>query len=163
MLRAATEADLPVLYELDQLCFPIGIAYSRAELSSLMRHPSASAQVACAAQAILGFAIVRPTRRRLTASGRFQPALHLITIDVAPTSRRRRIGASLMEWALERARTLGLAASVLEVATDNRAAMQFYERFGFVVTGEIPGYYGGKCDALTMERIDSGAAASLRA
>lgn len=167
MLREATAEDLGDLHALDQLCFPSSIAYSRAEFTSLLRHPSASAAVAWRGDSdlaphatrrehsILGFAIVRPTRRRLRLSGSFAPALHLVTIDVAPSARRQGIGALLMDWSFERARRLGLRAEVLEVAVDNEVALGFYEHFGFAVVGKIPGYYGGALDALTMERAIS--------
>jgi len=161
-LRDYAEEDLPALYALDQSCFPPGIAYSMAELSSFLHHPSAFTSVACldsggvsgGVSGIMGFAIVRPTRRLPRQPGlhSIKPVLHLLTIDVARQSRRQGVGALLMHWVFERAAKLKTAAVVLEVAVDNCPAQYFYQRFGFVEVATIPGYYNGVTDALEMER-----------
>ncbi|WP_158615253.1 GNAT family N-acetyltransferase [Acidipila sp. EB88] len=161
-LRDYTEADLPVLHALDQVCFPPGIAYSYAELRSFLHHPSSSTAVACSTSAsqngeehILGFAVVRSVRRRLRESPSPAPALHILTIDVAPEARRRGVGGLLMRWMLQKGTALNLQSIVLEVSIENHAAQRFYRHFGFEVTGTIPGYYNGLTDALELElRLD---------
>ncbi len=80
------------------------------------------------------------------------PTLHVLTIDVAPTERRRGIGNRLMQWIYGQAQALGSRVIVLEVAADNLPAQQFYERHGFTRTGIIPGYYNGETDAYSLER-----------
>ena len=159
-LRDYTEADLPALCALDQVCVPPGIAYSRAELRSFLHHPSSFTTVAVAAMpghtapSIWGFAIVRPVRRRLREGDTtgMAPVLHVLTIDVAPEARRRGVGGLLMEWMVARGQELNLRAIVLEVSVDNDAAQRFYQRFGFCTAGVLPGYYNGTTDALELER-----------
>ncbi len=154
-LRDYAEGDLPSLHALDQSCFPPGIAYTRAELSSFLHHPSAFTTVACLDGGIMGFAIVRPIRRlprQPPGVRNIKPVLHLLTIDVATQARRQGVGALLMQWVFEQAAKLETAAVVLEVAVDNRVAQCFYQRFGFVEVATIPGYYNGVTDALEMER-----------
>jgi ribosomal-protein-alanine N-acetyltransferase len=148
------EADLPAVHALDQVCFPPGIAYSRAELRSFLHHPSSFSTVARAGDSILGFAIVRPVRRLSLNAGirSMIPVLHLLTIDVAPAARRQGVGGSLMGWVVAKAEHLHTRSIVLEVAVDNDAAQCFYRNFGFCVTGSIPGYYNGTIDALQLER-----------
>ncbi len=154
-LRDYREADLPVLHALDQACFPPGIAYNRVELRSFLEHPSSFTKVAWSEASVVGFAIVRPVRRRFRAAagGPIAPALHILTIDVDPGARRQGVGAQLMEWMIRKAGELRLHAIVLEVAADNLVAQRFYEKFGFEVRGRIPGYYNGETDALEFERL----------
>ncbi len=142
------------MHALDQSCFPPSIAYTIAELSSFLHHPSAFTTVACLDGGVMGFAIVRPIRRlpRQPGMRSIKPVLHLLTIDVATQARRQGVGALLMQWVFERAAKLGTVAVVLEVAVDNRVAQCFYRRFGFVEVATIPGYYNGVTDALEMER-----------
>ena len=152
-LRPYAEADLAALHALDALCFPPDIAYTRQELKHFIEHPGAFSIVAETAGQIVGFAITRSIRRRIERLGRIAPAIHIITIDVAPSTRRQGIGLLLMQWVLERANRVGAEAIVLEAAVNNRPAHLFYERFDFTVTGTIPGYYNGVTDAYAFERL----------
>lgn len=152
-LRAYVEADLPALHALDGVCFPPDIAYSRAELQHFLQHPSAFSVVAETHGAIVGFAIARSDRRRVESVAEVAQAMHIITIDVAPGARRQGIGGLLMKWIAGKAMDLRARAIVLEAAADNRAAHSFYERFGFTITGSIPGYYNGVVDAVVFERL----------
>ena len=162
VLRPYRDADLPALFALDQVCFAPGIAYSRDELLHFLAHPSAFAIVAYpreSSETPFGFALVQSARRSLAGGkNRWQPVLHIITIDVSPDARRIGVGSALMRWIFEQARTLTLFAVVLEVAVDNLSAQGFYTRWGFQATGTIPGYYNGTLDALVMERhVEPGA------
>ncbi len=148
-LRPYRAADLPALHALDQICFPPGIAYSRAELRSFIEHPSSFTVVAASGGAIHGFAVVRPVRRQSADNDR---ALHILTIDVAPDHRRTGVGSALMDWMFGKAEQLGSAAIVLEVAIDNYPAQEFYKRHGFHEVGIIPGYYNSVTDALELVR-----------
>ncbi len=153
-LRPFHQADLPALHALDQVCFAPGIAYTRAELRAFLEHPSSFSAVATRGDATLGFAIVRPLRRKPTGAqpwARAQPVLHLLTIDVAPNARRQGIGALLMRWAVAKGVALRSRAIVLEVAVDNAAAQRFYQAFGFKPADIIPCYYNDVTDALRME------------
>ena len=154
-LRPYCEADLPALHALDQVCFAPGIAYSRAELRAFLIHPSSFTVVAVAEEQMVGFAIVRPMRSRTAAvfAKQYEPALHLITIDVAPEARRLGVGSLLMHWVLTKADELAAKRVLLEVAVDNFAAQHFYERFGFTQSGILTGYYNGVIDALRLERV----------
>ncbi|HTV15977.1 MAG TPA: N-acetyltransferase [Acidobacteriaceae bacterium] len=146
-LRAARPDDLEALYTLDQACFAPGIAWSKAEMLYFLRHANNFALVADGeGPGITGFAIAGTHRRRGATLGR------LITIDIRADARRKGLGNALMAAVVERLRTAGATAMVLEVAVDNASAQAFYERHGFARTGRIPGYYMGKIDALAMEK-----------
>jgi ribosomal-protein-alanine N-acetyltransferase len=152
-LRSYQEADLAALHALDGVCFPPDIAYTRQELKHFLEHPSAFSIVAEQNGQIAGFAITRSVRRRMQRLGRMVSAVHVITIDVSPLLQRQGLGAQMMESIIERASSLGAQALVLEAAVDNKAAHLFYERFGFTVTGTIPGYYNGLLDAFVFEML----------
>ena len=149
VLRPYRAGDLAALHALDQVCFPPGIAYSRAELRSFIEHPSSFTVVAADGEAVYGFAVVRPVRRASAGGGR---ALHILTIDVSPDRRRAGVGSTLMGWMFGKAEQLGSSAIVLEVAVDNYPAQEFYKRHGFEVVGTLPGYYNGVVDALELTR-----------
>jgi ribosomal-protein-alanine N-acetyltransferase len=152
-LRDATAADLGALHALDQVCYPPGIAYSKAEMRYYLRRPNAVSIIAEEVRALaqqevrlLGFAIAEPARYGKASGG------HVITIDVAPGARRRGIGTILMDAIESRLAIAGVTQLRLEVAVDNPAAHRFYSGRGFVAKETIHGYYLGTLDALVMEK-----------
>jgi [ribosomal protein S18]-alanine N-acetyltransferase len=145
-LRDAVEADLHSLFELDQVCFPAGIAYSRSEFRFLLTSSRTIRIVAEDDAFLAGFAIVQTGRLR----GRRID--HLVTIDVAPAFRRHGIGRMLMDEILTRLITAGADLLRLEVAVNNAEALAFYSNLGFDPIGRIPGYYHGNLDALVLEK-----------
>ena len=145
-LRDAVEADLDSLFELDQICFPVGIVYSRGEFRSLLRSSRTISVVAEDDASLAGFAMAQ--------SGWFRRAhgAHVVTIDVAPDFRRRGIGRFLMDHIEARMRDAGASWLRLEVAVDNPEALSFYTGLGFEPIGRIRGYYHGNLDAVVMEK-----------
>jgi ribosomal protein S18 acetylase RimI-like enzyme len=49
----------------------------------------------------------------------------------------------------------GVALMSLEVAENNEPARHFYRSLGFVASGRIAKYYGGRIDAEVMEKVIS--------
>ncbi len=146
-VRDAKPEDFPELYALDQACFVPGISWSRAELGYFLRYPGNISLVAEDEPGkIAGFAVAGTRRRGGTPQGR------LITIDVHPEMRRRRVAHTLLLALEERVRAVGATSMLLEVAIDNLPALQFYARHGFQRSGRIPGYYLNRIDALVMEK-----------
>ena len=77
----------------------------------------------------------------------------ILTVGVVPQSRRRGIGARLLDALVEHARDRGVRDVFLEVRVDNDAAQRLYERDGFTVLGRRRGYYdNGRLDAVVMRR-----------
>ncbi len=77
----------------------------------------------------------------------------ILSIGVAPASRRRGIGANLMRRVLAETRRRRMVSVVLEVAADNRPARRLYTGLGFARVGHRPRYYrrrDGMADALIM-------------
>jgi ribosomal-protein-alanine N-acetyltransferase len=146
-LRSFEARDLAALHQLDQACFPRGIAYSKAELHYFLTHPNCSCWIAEQPESKLaGFVIIE----RVSIHGR--PTGHIVTLDVDPAERRRGLGTLLMQTAEEQMKQEGAGVMSLEVATNNAAARQFYRGLGFVASGRIEKYYGGRVDAEVMEK-----------
>lgn len=134
--------DFTRLWELDQACFPPGIAYSRVELMHYMRRRGAFTIVAESDGQIAGFTVGECIRNRG----------HVITIDVLDSLRRKGLGSSLMNAVEERFLRAGCEVSLLETAVNNLSAITFYKRRGYLVIKTIPRYYNGTLDALLMGR-----------
>ncbi len=145
-LRDGTEADAETLFELDRICFPAGIAYSLREFCWLLRSGKTLCLVAEEEDVLAGFAIAQESVIRRSRGG------HIVTIDVAPEFRRRRIGRLLMEQIELRMRAAGAEWLRLEVAVNNAAASEFYAGLGFLPLGRISNYYHGALDAIVMEK-----------
>ncbi len=141
VIRPFQQGDLARLHEIDQVCFPRDIAYSRAELRFYLHHPGSVSHVADSAGHIVGF-VVGIVRRDGTG--------HVITLDVIPEARRRGIGMSLISRLHREFIRREITRVVLEVGVDNVVARLFYEKLGYQYEGLIPGYYAGKTDACRM-------------
>ena len=147
MIRSFQWRDLARLHQLDQVCFPPEIAYSRAELHYFLAHPGCSCWIVEEAEGrIAGFVIIERIRGNGRTSG------HIVTLDVDPAERRRGLGTLLMQTAEEQMKQEGAGVMSLEVAQNNAAARRFYCGLGFVSRGRIAKYYGGRVDAEVMEK-----------
>lgn len=67
--------------------------------------------------------------------------LHINTLAIADTVRRRGHATRLLRFVLVEAVAAGLTRATLEVRRSNDAALRLYERFGFAVEGIRPNYY----------------------
>lgn len=146
-LRDVTRSDLAALHALDQVCYPPGIAYSLSEMRYFLTRAGVIALIAEDSETRLaGFVIAQPMRYGKLKGG------HVVTIDVAAESRRKRVATHLMDAVERRLVTLGAASVRLEVAADNLGAQCFYIKRGFAERGRIKGYYMGVLDALSMKK-----------
>lgn len=80
---------------------------------------------------VLGFLVAR----------RIAGDLEILNFAVRPADRRRGIGQALLGASLEWGKSFGAAEAMLEVRASNLAALRFYERNHFEVTGRRPRYY----------------------
>jgi [ribosomal protein S18]-alanine N-acetyltransferase len=152
--------DFERLWEIDQVCFLPGIAYSRFELGIYVSRRNAFTLIAQAGdpddvdQKIIGFLVAEASHRRVG---------HIITIDVLAGARKQGLGSSLLESAETRMRSVGCRAIYLETAVDNAAAIVFYKRHGYGVIKTVPRYYSNGVDALVLEKnlLQTGASDNL--
>jgi ribosomal-protein-alanine N-acetyltransferase len=78
------------------------------------------------------------------------PDADLQTIAVSPGAHGLGIGTRLLESLLDQARAAGCRQMMLEVRSDNAAAIAMYSRFGFEQISVRRDYYAPSVDALIM-------------
>ncbi len=88
MLRPYSPADFDALFQLDQICYPRGIAYSKRTLRQYLAIPGAICIVAENNENahITGFIVAESA----------PPEAHIITLDVDPAARRQQIGSATL-------------------------------------------------------------------
>jgi ribosomal protein S18 acetylase RimI-like enzyme len=153
-LREAVFADVLELARLDRICFDKH-AYS-ADL--ILRFLELDLPCVVAEEPdgdIIGFAMVMPEIDERTGI--------LVTLDVAPGSRRRGLGRRMVEWCATA--LLGQDPPIelmwLTVASRNEGARQFYRTLGFKRADTIKGYYKDD-DAVVMVHLDLNKLAGVR-
>ncbi|WP_203338720.1 GNAT family N-acetyltransferase [Nocardioides limicola] len=76
----------------------------------------------------------------------------LLRIAVRPEQRRRGLAGALLEDAVVAAAAAGADRMLLEVATDNTAALRLYAGAGFTEVDRRARYYAGGVDAVVLRR-----------
>ncbi len=143
VLREYDLQDFRVLYQLDQSCFPPGIAYSKTMLRYFIKLPSADCIVAEIDGKIAGFILTEEN----------PPLAHVITLDVGSGHRRHGIGAALIEESERDLAARGVRHILLETAVDNQAAIAFWQSRGYRIEATLKRYYLQKIDAYEMRKI----------
>ena len=153
-LREYDPSDFEALYALDRACYPPGISYSRRTLKWFLALPGAVCLVAQSSEEtkdILGFIIAEADEG--DAHGIFgEMGGHIITIDIAESSRRSGVGTALLRETEQRLAARGVSRVTLETATANEPAVAFWRRHGYRTHGVLPGYYLGRLDAYSMSK-----------
>lgn len=142
-LRDFRLSDLDALWRLDQECYAPGIAYSKRELRDYLSLRGAECLIAQDDDFVAGFLLAEHVRE----------CAHIITIDVAEIARRRRIGSTLLEEIERRLAARGVKEVELETATNNLAAIAFWQCHGYRTEGVIPHYYLNRIDAYAMRKL----------
>ena len=142
-LRPYTPEDFSALHRLDQACFPAGISYSKATLRYFLSLPTADCLVAMEDALIAGFILTEEN----------PPLAHIITLDVAEKFRRRGVGSLLLTESETNLARRGVRHLLLETATNNDAAVAFWQRHGYRVEATLKRYYLGRLDAFEMRKI----------
>jgi ribosomal-protein-alanine N-acetyltransferase len=77
---------------------------------------------------------------------------HVVSIAVKPENRKKGIGKTLMEKAMEAMRAYKAKQCYLEVRVTNDSAVGLYKKIGFDVTKTVHGYYADGEDAYMMAK-----------
>jgi ribosomal-protein-alanine N-acetyltransferase len=147
-LRRGRQGDLEALVALEHALFDsrlfAGHLISRASFRRLLDSPSATLILAKAHAQIAGYLLVL-----YRANSR---AARIYSIGVAARFRRRGLARRLVTAAEKDAVKRGHKAMRLEVRADDRGTFALYESSGYHRIGRAPGYYGGRVDALRLEK-----------
>ena len=142
-LRSYEPHDFAALHKLDQACFPPGISYSKTTLRYFLTLASADCVVAVNEKHIAGFIL----------SEENPPLAHIITLDVAEKQRRHGVGTALLRELESNLAARGVRSILLETATDNEAAVAFWQRHGYRIEATLKRYYLARIDAYEMRKI----------
>ena len=138
-IRRAEPRDLPVIVEIEGLCFPEETAFPAGMFAYFIKY--SVLLVACEPDdRVVGF-IVGYTSGRGGA---------VYTLDVHPAHRRKGVGTKLVRAMDEELRDLGAKAIRLEAALENPGAMELYRRAGYRERELVRNYYGRGKDAVRM-------------
>lgn len=132
--RSAVVEDIRAMWEIDQKCFEPGVSYT---VDVFYYHLFVNCDPAFVAldggEKVVGFVLTSKKAR-----GRGQ----IVTIDVLQEWRRGGIGAELMALA-ERALALdGASSCEIQVAVDNKPAIEFYRKLDYRKRRLLKHYYG---------------------
>jgi len=136
-------SELDQVFALDQLCFPKGVAFSKSLFRYFLTSPDCVTFGIKDHQSLFGFIIVQAQSRQKA---------RLITLDICPEQRRKKLGQALLEHAHDFLRQSGFKLIVLETAINNPAAIALYEKLGYERTGISERFYPDGTDALLMEK-----------
>ena len=142
-LRGYQSDDFDALYKLDQSCFPRGIAYSKTTLRYFLALSSAKCLLALEEDDIAGFIL----------SELDGPLAHIITLDVSEAHRRSGVGTLLLNAAENSLYAQGVRMVFLETAVNNRAAVNFWSRHGYIKEGILKRYYLNRVDGYEMRKV----------
>ena len=137
-----------MIYEVEQLCFTDGTAFSKSAIRSQMRPGSNFKWILCASsEYIAAYAVIHSRKNSSKA--------RLYNIAVNPESR----GKGHAKWLLSEvdriASEMGKTEIHLEVRSTNDSAIALYEKNGFTAVGVMNDYYDKGVHALKMSKTIS--------
>ena len=141
--RKVKADDLEALLALEELCFECD-RLSRRSFQRWIKGGRSILLVLEIEGRLLGYGLV------LLRAGTRRARLYSIVLH--PNTRGRGYASSLMHALEAAAVDEGRLYMRLEVAKENRAAIQLYQRLGYKVFGELADYYEDHSDALRMEK-----------
>lgn len=141
--RRLKQKDLYQAYQLDQLCFPQGIAYSFDTFMYFYFYLNHYSLVAAEGEKIVGFIIASVDKNKTS---------QIITLDIHPNFRRKKLGSQLLSRVEEHLISQGIKYVYLQVGMNNTPAISLYKKCGFTEVKRLPKYYINKIDALLMRK-----------
>ncbi|MFA6317095.1 MAG: ribosomal protein S18-alanine N-acetyltransferase [Elusimicrobiota bacterium] len=138
--RRAKPEDLPDLLAIEACC-PSAPQWSAASLAAELGSERSRLLVLEADGRVAGFAVLLMV----------PPDAELTSIAVRPEVQGRGLGRSLLDAAVEEARSAGCSKLSLEVSAANLRALAVYEAAGFRPVGRRPKYYADSSDAVLMD------------
>lgn len=132
VIRKGSIEDIPAFEYIDDLCFPQWMRYSRYDFVYYFFKKNVFVLVSEDDEGVHGFII---------ADIRSVDDGHIITIDVHPDHRRKKLGTYLMAEVEVIFREQGVKKAILEVHRDNLPAQLFYSNLGYRIEKQLDNYY----------------------
>lgn len=136
----ASAAELDEIVAIEQLCYPH--PWKVEQFQQELENPVSRLNLLRVDQNLCGYICY------WLIAGEMQ----ILNVATAPAWRRKGVAKLLLEGAFQRCAGEGLDSAWLEVRAGNYAAINLYQRNGFVVEGTRRGYYRDGEDALLMVR-----------
>jgi ribosomal-protein-alanine acetyltransferase len=136
-IETASIRLLDKLYEIEEQCFDQE-AFTKRQIAYLLTDYNTIALAAKANSDTAGFIIAQIEIENNTLYG------HIITINVAPTYRRKGIASKMLKEIEEILKQKGITECHLEVREDNSAALKLYQNNGYQKISRLEKYYGKK-------------------
>lgn len=140
-IRLATKEDLDALLNLENICFKEE-TFQKRQLKYLLLKARSMVLVAEIDRNIIGSMIILLRKNILNA--------RIYSFNVHPEHRRKGIGSSLMDTALDKLEKKGYKNITLEVGINNQIAWNLYRSKGFIVDKKLSNYYTNGDDALHL-------------
>ena len=140
IIRKAQRSDLSLLYALERELFSdANYPLSRGSLAYHIKNNML--YVAQIDGNIAGYVLVLIKRKKAK----------LYSIGVGRDHRNKKISEMLLNRAIAELALLGFGTLLLEVRTDNKAAIGLYKKIGFNEIKTLKAFYKDGCDAYLME------------
>jgi ribosomal-protein-alanine N-acetyltransferase len=133
-IRHATANDLEKLYEIERECFTVE-AFTKEHIMALLQDADSVSLIAQLNDEIVGFIIGIIQRIRGVKIG------HIYTIDVAIKHRRKGVGIELLKELEQIFSEKGVKVCYLETRLTNIAALELYQKQGYVAIERLNNYY----------------------
>jgi ribosomal protein S18 acetylase RimI-like enzyme len=143
-IRLATLRDARAIAEMSRSEIEHGLPWSWTpdRVRRSIRDPETNVAVAHEGDALVGFGIMQFGDEKA----------HLSLLAVDPARRDQGVGAQLLEWLEQCARTAGCTRIELEARADNPVALAFYGMHGYRRFTTVHGYYQGRIDAFRLAK-----------
>ncbi len=136
-IETASIRLLDKLCQIENQCFDQE-AFTKRQLAYLLTDYNSISLVAKADNEIAGFIISQVEIENDAPFG------HIITLNVAPSYRRKGIGSQMLREIEKILKEKGVNESHLEVREDNSAAIKLYQNSGYLKIAKLEKYYGNK-------------------
>lgn len=135
-IETASIKLLDILCQIEQKCFDEE-AFTRRQIAYLLTDYNTIALVAKVNLEVTGFIIAQVEISEIEYG-------HIITLNVAPNYRRKKIASNLLDEVEVMLKQRGISECRLEVREDNNAAIKLYSKLGYRIIDKLERYYGKK-------------------
>jgi len=143
IFRTATPGDIPVIMEIEQICFRQD-SFSRRQFVYLITRAQGHFLIVEYRGRIAGYLSLLINRRACS--------LRIYSVAVHPDFRGKGVGQWLIDQSVNMAYEKKLKKITLEVSMSNLSAIHLYEKNGFAYAGIRKNYYHDGTDAHYMQK-----------